>query len=355
MATLNALCVTPLSGPLARYGRAVVEGLRLWAEEAAELPPPWSGVRLEVRDARPDPEKALADLGPRTNVLFGPYGSGPTIRVARATDRVVWNHGGATSRLRRPEFPNVVNVLSPASSYFEGTLHAVSDAWAGASTVVVFHSTTGFGTDVGRGAAVIAERLGFDVSTRTFEPGASYEEAWAVPDADVLLVAGGFQDELRAAEVLLKRSWRVAGFVGAGTEEVLASLGPRREGLCGPAQWFPAAAPPAPDVGPGPGWFVRTYLRRTGDEPPYPAAQAFAAGLVYGRGLWTASEPRDQGVQHAVSNLDCTTLYGRFRLDPSTGLQVGHRVVAVQWQEGRRRVIWPPEVAERSFRPLRPV
>jgi branched-chain amino acid transport system substrate-binding protein len=31
-----------------------------------------------------------------------------------------------------------------------------------------------------------------------------------------------------------------------------------------------------------------------------------------------------------------------------SGLQVGHQVLIVQWQNGTRRVVWPPEQAERS-------
>ena len=31
---------------------------------------------------------------------------------------------------------------------------------------------------------------------------------------------------------------------------------------------------------------------------------------------------------------DCRTFYGDFRLDPETGVQVGHEAVLVQWQDG---------------------
>jgi branched-chain amino acid transport system substrate-binding protein len=47
--------------------------------------------------------------------------------------------------------------------------------------------------------------------------------------------------------------------------------------------------------------------------------------------------------------LDCTTLFGRFRLDRA-GRQVGHRVLTVQWQDGARVVVWPPEQAGASLR-----
>jgi hypothetical protein len=41
----------------------------------------------------------------------------------------------------------------------------------------------------------------------------------------------------------------------------------------------------------------------------------------------------------AAVALDCTTLLGRFRIDPTTGTQVGHEVLLVEWVRGRRRVI----------------
>jgi branched-chain amino acid transport system substrate-binding protein len=52
----------------------------------------------------------------------------------------------------------------------------------------------------------------------------------------------------------------------------------------------------------------------------------------------------------AVANaLATSTLFGSFRIDPHTGLQAGHQVLVVQWQHGRRRVVWPPERAERAL------
>ena len=42
----------------------------------------------------------------------------------------------------------------------------------------------------------------------------------------------------------------------------------------------------------------------------------------------------------------CQTLFGKFQLDPLSGLQTGHQVLIVQWQQGQRRVVWPPAQAE---------
>src|SRR5436305_1147189 len=166
--------------------------------------------------------------------------------------------------------------------------------------------------------------------------------------ADILLVAGSFADELAAARLLLTRPWRAAAFVGAGVDEVLAPLGNLREGLLGPAQWIATAAL-QPDEGPDSDWFVAKYRQVAGVDPPYPAAQAFAAGLLYARCLRDSGTSSDAAQLATARQLVCTTLYGGFRLDPVSGLQVGHRVLTVQWQNGARRVVWPPEQAERPL------
>jgi branched-chain amino acid transport system substrate-binding protein len=341
---LRAALVTPLSGPLARYGRAGAEALALWAEGFTGR----QAVRVVAYDAHPDPSAAVGRAeGEGFDLLFGPYGSSPAAAAARATSRLMWNHGGAQMDPVR----TVVSVLAPASSYFAGAVEAVHTADPAVATVAVLHSRTGFGREVGAGAEHAAIRLGLQVQ-RTTLPVAS---AAGPPEADLLLVAGGFDDELAAARRLLPGRWRAAGFVGAGVEEVLAALGPRRERLLGPAQWLASAAPD-PDEGPPAAEFAEAFRRRTGGEPPYPAAQAFAAGLIAARCLREAGDTRADALLAAARRLDCTTLFGRFRLDPETGRQVGQQMLTVQWQDDARIVVWPQDRAQAPLRhPLRPL
>jgi branched-chain amino acid transport system substrate-binding protein len=306
-------------------------------------------VELDVRDTADDPAAAMrAAVEAQPDVLFGPYGSSTMLAAMRVSDRVVWNHGGASSQLSWPAFPLVINVLSPASTYFDGVLQLVRATDPGAATVSIFYGSTGFGRDVATGAANTAAQLNFEVRAVAFEPGRVLESISTLLTADVLLVAGNFADELAAAPVLLAQNWRAAAFVGAGVEEVLAPLGDLREGLLGPAQWMPTV-PLQPDEGPEAAWFVEKYRHIAGDDPPYPAAQAFAAGLLCARCIRESGSIEDAVQLATARQLVCTTLYGRFRIDPVSGLQVGHQVLIVQWQGGIRRVVWPPELAERPF------
>ena len=332
---LRAVLVTPLSGPLGGYGQAGADALALWAAWHNDRFRPQ--IDMTVFDAHPDPVAALNRASQVTpDLLFGPYGSGPTAAVARATSRLVWNHGGAWV----PAADNLVTVLAPADTYFHGAIRAVRKADAGVRTLCVLSSKTGFSDAVAQGAVQEATRLGLQAIPGRLPDGAR--------PADMLLVSGPFADEVDAAHRLLPGNWRAAGFVGAGVEEVLAGLGRGREGLLGPAQWLAEAAP-RPDDGPSAAEFVAAYRRRTGAEPPYPAAQAFAAGIIAARCLREAGTA-DDALLAAACDVEVTTMFARFKLDPRTRRQVGHEVLTVQWQDGVRRVIWPPEQAQAPLR-----
>ena len=350
---VRAALVTPLSGPLAGFGRAGAHALRLWAESAADLPGPRGRVDLAVHDSGPGVAPALrAALDDHPDLLFGPYGTRDALVAARGTSRLIWNHGGASGRLSR--FGHVVSVLSPASSYFEGALELLcaSEEGRGPRTVTVLHARTAFAREVAEGAARKAEalgpavtRIGFAAAGPARGSGAAEAAVLRAPPADVTMVAAGFEDERSAARVLARqrRSRGTCVLVGAGEEHVLADLGEEREGWLGPAQWL-AGHPWEPDEGPDGAWFVRRYARLTGEVPPYPAAQAFAAGLVAARCARETGGFDDRALRAAAASLECTTMFGPFRLDAS-GAQVGHPVLTVRWRNGRRHVVWPPSAA----------
>lgn len=338
---LHAALVTPLSGELGGYGRAGALALGLWAAWHNRRYSP--EIELSVFDAGPDLLGALARAEQMpAELLFGPYGSGPMTAMATATSRLVWNHGGA----RVPAAPNVITVLAPADTYFHGAIRATRQADPGVHSVCVLSGDTGFGRAVAGGAVREAGRQGL----RVIEGRLNAVQPVAADQADLLLAAGRFGEEVAAARRLLpQRRWRAAGFVGAGVQEVLAELGRGREGLLGPAQWLVETAP-TPDEGPSATEFAAAYRYRTGGDPPYPAAQAFAAGVIATRCLREAGNAEDAGLAAAARTLQCTTMFAPFRLDPKTHEQVGHRVLTVQWQDGMRRVIWPPDQAQAGLR-----
>nr|WP_220084575.1 ABC transporter substrate-binding protein [Mycolicibacterium vulneris] len=331
----RAVLVTPLSGPLARFGIAGASALALWADS--------SGVSLEVIDAYPSAASAMrAAEASRPNVVFGPYGSGPALAAAAASTGVVWNHGGATARLARPAYPRVVNVESPAYRYLARVLETlVADGLGVGSEVVIVHVDTGFGREVAEGAATVARRLGLRRRSVTFRPGRARDMLAQVPAGDVLLSAGSFDDDVAIAQWASEHRWCAVGLVAAGVDELRHAIGDRVEGLYGPCQWFDDGTDDPAD-GPNSEWFSHRYRDANGTEPPYPAAAAFAAGVVWQRCVQEADTSESLPVMAASQQLDTTTLFGRFRVDPVTGVQTGHQIRIVQWRDGQRVLVDQP-------------
>jgi ABC-type branched-subunit amino acid transport system substrate-binding protein len=331
----RAVLVTPLSGPLARFGKAGASALALWADR--------SGVSLEVIDAYPSAASAIRVAeASRPDVVFGPYGSGPALAAAAASKGVVWNHGGATARLARPAYPRVVNGESPAYRYLAAVLETlVAEGLGEGSEVVIMHVDTGFGREVAEGAAMAARRLGLLRRSVTFRPGRARDVLAQVPAGDVLLSAGSFDDDVAIAQWCSQRRWRAVGLVAAGVDELRQAIGEPVERLYGPCQWFDDGTDHPAD-GPNSEWFSQCYRDANGTEPPYPAAAAFAAGVVWQRCVKEAGTVESLPVLAASQRLDTTTLFGRFRVDGVTGVQTGHQIRVVQWRHGQRVLVDRP-------------
>jgi ABC-type branched-subunit amino acid transport system substrate-binding protein len=296
-------------------------------------------VTLEVVDAHPSAASAVsaADAA-RPDVVFGPYGSGPAVAAAAASAGTIWNHGGATARLARPRYPRVVNVPSPAYCYLAAVLETlVAEGLPAGAEAVLVHVDTGFGREVAEGAAAAARRLGLPMRPITFPPGRVRDIR--IPPADVLLSAGSFEDDVAVARLASQHRWRAVGLVAAGVAELRQAIDVQVEGMYGPCQWLADAADQADGRhrdGPDGEWFARRYRETAGSDPPYPAAAAFAAGVIWQRCVADAATADPVPVFAASQRLDTTTLFGRFRVDPTSGVQTGHQIRVVKWEGGQR-------------------
>ena len=79
----------------------------------------------------------------------------------------------------------------------------------------------------------------------------------------------------------------------------------------------------------------------------YPAAQAYAAGVLAAAALKAADAIDQERLRAAFSDLRVSTMYGDFEIDRVTGRQIGHAMLIVQWHGGHK-VIVEPEVHRES-------
>ena len=356
------------SGRFAAQGEQARRGLILWAEDVN------AAGGLDVRDrggrrplelivyddeSRSGPATARAArliVEDRVDLLVGPYSSVLTLAVAPLAERhrkVLWNHGGASDALAGRGLRFVVNLPSPASRYFAVVLEMVKALDPAAGRVALLHGARGtFAQAVSAGVEAHARDGGFEVVFNAPYPpsGADFTSAVVEVTArqpDVILGVGPTEADLEFARQLKAHRVRarVLGLVAAPIQLFKQVLGPDAHGFVGPSQWEPGVRH-RPALGPTPAQFVAHFRDRFGVEPDYPAAQAYAVGLVAQKCVEGAGTLRDEPVREVANGLAVTTLYGDFKLDARTGAQVGHALVVVQWQGQAKPIVWPPAVAE---------
>ena len=134
------------------------------------------------------------------------------------------------------------------------------------------------------------------------------------------------------------------GRAAGGIPDFWKIVGLEAEGFFGPSQWEPTAQW-TEDFGPS-AYDVARSIMDHGATPDYPAAQAYAACLIAQHCLEQVVRAEDELIWQFARDLDCTTFFGRFKIDSSTGLRQGKEIVWVQWQGSQKRIVQPPTIFE---------
>ncbi len=360
-----------LTGQFATQGRQALAGLTSWAEivnargglTVADDKKSVSVVHYDdaslADGARQNTERLITQ--DNVDLLFGPYSAGLTTaaaEVAESQGKLMWNHGGAGDALYARGYNNVVGILTPADQYLVGAPALARQVNPDASKLVIVRIDTGaFARIVARGVESTAHDMGFTTALDLrYRPShvhfAEIARAVAEIEPDLVVGIGRIRHDILTANSLARLPNRssigLAVVVATPIAEFAERLGSLSDGFIGPSQWEPAVSVTRPDIGPS-AELARRILTlaasASGVPVDYPMAQAFAAGLVAERCARDAGSLDDNGMRAAASDLDCTTFYGRFKIDES-GRQIGRSVALVQRQEGRKVVIWPQDRAE---------
>jgi ABC-type branched-subunit amino acid transport system substrate-binding protein len=299
-------------------------------------------LELHVEDDGSDPDQvagALAQVAGDCDLLLGPY-STQLMRAAgqamEEVDGLLWNHGGSGDDVQGLCAGRIVSVLAPTSRYAAPFIRARGSGDDRCPLWVV-RGRGRFARQVAGGAVSEAERLGIEVlEKRADEQGAWLEDASAPWD---LFSVGTFEDDVAIVSDASSaaRPPRAICSIAAGVRAFADEVGDPA-GIYGIAQWFPGSEP-RPDVGPPERDFVTAYRRMAGASPDYPAVQAAAAAALALHCAHVAGSTEPGELWAAATELQTTTLYGGFRIDETTGAQLGHAPVLVRWDGGEPQLV----------------
>ncbi len=390
-ATIKAGISISLSGQFQAQGQQALVGINAWAADlnrAGGLAVADRRQRLPVSvvyydDASRTKGTVRATerliLQDRVDLLFGPYSSGlaqAAAEVAAEHGRLLWNQGGASDNIYQPG-RRIVGILTPASEYLTALPGLVRQAAPNARTFALVRCSVGaFPRQVSDGLEGQALALGFKkVLHHEFTPDtANFSNVLDLVQQakpDLLLSVGRIRHDIalagqlalrRVSEGALGETPGAVAVVAAPIEQFRAALGDNTAGFIGPSQWEPTADAPAANTasndaaahilggssfyGPPSAPVIASLTRESRAAGNlavnYPMAQAYAAGLIAQRCILEAGTLVDTALWEAAAGLDFSTFYGRFRIDPENGRQVGRSLVLVQWQQGRKATLWPP-------------
>ena len=324
-----------LSGRFARFGRQAAQGLEAWRSLDG-------AVDILVEDDRSDRrtlEAVLPGLAARCDLLLGPYSTQlmrVAGRMAAESGWLVWNHGGSGDDVEMASPGHVVSVLTPASQYAEPFLQRLTREPGGPRDLCLVHGPGSFGRQVANGAEATARRLG--IRTKRVASGEQIPPP-GVPAEWDLFSAGVFEQDAETVGRALRLPCppRLVCAVAAGVRDFRHAVADP-DGVFGVAQWFPGAGHDVA-LGPSEHVFLQAYADSAGTEPDYPAVQAAAAAMIAVCCARLAGSTSRNDLWGAAANLDTTTVFGGFRIDPGRGTQVRHQSVLVRWTAGEPRRI----------------
>jgi branched-chain amino acid transport system substrate-binding protein len=297
----------------------------------------------------------------KVDAILGPYSSGITEAVANISEKyqmpMVAPMASTTSIFKKGR-KYVFMLLSPAAVYLEGLIDIA--AKRGLKTIAVLHEDRLFPKASAQGAVELAKRKGLRVVLVESYPkgttdftGLLRKVAEAKPD--VVAAATYFDDAVAITRGLkaLDINPKLFGVtVGGDLPKFYQTLGRDAEFVYGGSQWLAELVTlraggliPIARQYPGAAEIVETHKKVfPGTGFSYHTVGGYGGCQLFVAAIKQAGSLDGARIREAMLKLDTNTAFGAFRVDEG-GFQVAHKMVTFQWQDGKKVIVWPEELA----------
>lgn len=337
-----------------------LKGFRLWErcinERGGLL---GKKVQVIVYDDKSDPEtsKKLYQhmiKKDKLDFVFGPYSSEITEAILPVTEAAGYPlliSGASSNRIWQMGYKYVFGVYTPASDYLTGFLEIA--VMSGLDNIAVFHADDSSSREAALGAKKWAERFKLNVLLlEEFKKGKQDLDALAQKARDskaqILIVCGHFDESINMRISMKRIGWHPRAYfasVGPTTSTYYDMLKTYADYTFSSSQWeHHGGLRPH-----GSNKFYNDFISVYNQEPSYHAATAFAAGEILEKAVGKAGRLDRAKIRSILSTMDTLSIIGRYGVD-RTGMQINHFNLTVQWQNGKREVVWPEEI--RTAKPI---
>ena len=285
----------------------------------------------------------------QVDLVFSPYGTPLTLAASEiseqhklvmiacaASGEIIWERG----------FRYVYGIYALADRYFIGLLDLM--AQKGYNTVsIIYDKSSPFNIDVARGVKQWSEKFKINVvHEKQFTHGekelpAILSEMKQAGSNSIILSAYS-PDCYRLLGLMQEIDYKpdVLGMTIAPIHpNFFVNAGQIADRVFGPSQWEPNER----ITFPGAQQFMSEFKAFTGETPSYHAGSAYAASQLYEDAIRSAQSLDNESIRNYIAALDTVTVIGRFKVS-FTGKQIGHNPIIIQWQKGKKEIVWPTKM-----------
>ena len=297
----------------------------------------------------------------RVDAVFSPYSSPITDAVAPVTERhqmPMVACCAATTAIFKKGRKFIFMLISPAEVYLEGLIDMA--AKRGLKTLAVIYEDTLFPKAIAQGALELAKKRGLqavvvEAYPRKTTDFSSILGKLKAANPDVVGAATYFDDAVAITRQMKEQDVNPkmhAVTVGGDLPKFYEVLGRTAEFVYGASQWEPELVTlragglvPIARQYPGAREFVESYRKEfAGADLSYQTAQGYAACQILLEGIKRVGSLDGAKVREAILRFDGNTVFGAFKVDQD-GFQIAHKMVLFQWQDGKKVIVWPEELA----------
>jgi branched-chain amino acid transport system substrate-binding protein len=255
--------------------------------------------------------------------------------------------GAASDRIWQQGYTNVFGVFTPASRYAVGMLNLA--LLHDLMTIAVVYPDDPFSVSAAQGVKKWAPKLGLDiVMFEQFEKGRrdlfDLARRIALVRPALVMMTGHFNESVDMRQALKKVDWYPNAYyatIGPVLNKYQEMLGEDAELSFANSFWEPALKFPQSQK------FAADFRDKFGMTPSYQAADAYAAGQILARAITSSNSLSPDKIRSSLHRLEMQTVIGRYGVDP-TGVQIKHFALTVQWQKGKKEIVWPEELATKK-------
>src|SRR5215470_5541004 len=290
-------------------------------------------------------EKLITD--DKVDAVMGPYSSAVSEAVANVTEKykkVMVAPLAATTSIFKKGRKYIFMVITPAENYLDGLIDMA--AKRGLKTVAIINEDTLFPKASAAGTAEAAKKRGMQVVLQEAYPKGNTDFSALLvkikaANPDVVAAATYFDDAVAITRQMKELNVNPKMFgltVGGDLPEFYDLLKQNAEYVYGSTQWDESLPYP------GQKEFLAAYKKKFKHEPSYHAAAGYAGCLIYAEAVKKAGTLDADKVREQLLKLETRTAFGDYKVD-ADGFQIAHKMVMLQWQDGKRLVVWPDDLA----------